>query len=145
MATAKTANPKKQRYDTLVRLVDGSSVIIDTTVALVNAAAHPSAADKEGVVSEKRVAHKNAKYNAAWDLHGNVTLVVAAIETSGRWSSGFTDEGIRLPAQGRRAARLRRAAALHGSRDPRDEPPRQDVPEPQGLNEHFAAANLDNF
>ena len=38
-----------------------------------------------------RVAHKTAKYNAAWDLHGNVTLVVAAIETGGRWSPGFTD------------------------------------------------------
>ena len=50
VATAKTANPKKQRGDTLVRLVDGSSVIIDTTVALVNVAAHPSAADKAGVV-----------------------------------------------------------------------------------------------
>jgi hypothetical protein len=91
VATAKTADPKKQRGDTLVRLVDSSSVIIDTTIALVNVAAHPSAADKAGVVAEKRVAHKNAKYNAAWDLHGNVTLVIAAIETGGRWCPGFMD------------------------------------------------------
>lgn len=91
VAMAKTADPKKQRGDTLVRLVDGSSVVIDTTIALVNVATHPSAADKAGVVAEKRVAHKNAKYNAAWDLHGNVTLVIAAIETGGRWSPGFMD------------------------------------------------------
>ena len=89
VAEPKAANPKKQRGDISVSDLHGNITVIDTTVALANASSLPAAATTAGTAATKRVKDKIAKYSNAWKLNDGVKLVVAAIESGGRWDMGF--------------------------------------------------------
>ena len=89
VAEPKAANPKKQRGDISVSDLHGNITVIDTTVALANASSLPAAATTAGTAATKRVKDKIAKYSNAWKLNDGVKLVVAAIESGGRWDVGF--------------------------------------------------------
>lgn len=90
-ADPKQADPKKQRGDISVVSPDGSVSIIDTTVALVSVSSVPTAETVSGAAAAKRTAEKLAKYDRNWTLHNGVKLVVATIESSGRWSLDLVD------------------------------------------------------
>ncbi len=90
-ADPKQANPKKQRADISVVNPDGSATIVDTTVALVSVSSVPTAASSPGAAAAKRTDEKKAKYEQNWTLHNGVKLVVATIESSGRWSPDLID------------------------------------------------------
>ena len=47
--------------------------------------------EKVGAAAAKRTAEKLAKYDQNWTLHNGVKLVVATIESSGRWSPDLVD------------------------------------------------------
>ena len=77
----------KTRADIAITLPDGSTTLIDTSIAKPDPSKFPTSVKIEGAgaAANERVVRKTAKYNQQWTLDDGNKLVIAAMEAGGRW------------------------------------------------------------
>ena len=77
----------KSRADIAISLPNGSTTLIDTSIAKPDPAKFPTSSMIEGAgaAANERVKTKMAKYNQMWKLDDGNKIVIAALEAGGRW------------------------------------------------------------
>gem|GEM_PF-5769391 len=84
---------KKTRADIAITLPNGSTTLIDTSIAKPDPFKFPacSLVEGAGTAANERVKIKMAKYNEKWKLDDGNKIVIAALEAGGRWHPDLID------------------------------------------------------
>jgi hypothetical protein len=83
----------KTRADIAITLPNGSSTLIDTSIAKPDPFNFPASSLVEGAgtAANERVKIKMAKYDQMWKLDDGNKIVIAALEAGGRWHPDLID------------------------------------------------------
>ena len=83
----------KTRADIAIALPNGSSTLIDTSIAKPDPFKFPASSLVEGAgtAANERVKIKMAKYDQMWKLDDGNKIVIAALEAGGRWHPDLID------------------------------------------------------